>query len=47
MEEKKEKAIPVEWLHKELIELMYERKLSEELLKVFHEIIKKWEERNG
>ena len=39
-------AIPIDWLHKELIEAMYERKLSSEVLSVFHEIIAKWRKEN-
>lgn len=36
-------AIPIKWLHKQLIEQMYERKLPEETMKVFHEIIARYD----
>lgn len=36
-------AIPIDWLHKQLIELMYERKLSSEVMETFHKLIALWE----
>lgn len=41
-----EKAIPIEWLHKELIDLMYDGKAKEDALHVFHRLIGKWEKQN-
>ena len=41
-----EEVISIDWLHKHLIEAMYERKLSSEVLAVFHELIAKWREEN-
>ena len=38
-ENPKDKAIRLDWLHKELVEQMYNRNLSEETMKVFHDII--------
>ena len=40
------KAIPIEWLHKELIDLMYDGKATEDVLHVFHRLIGKWEKQN-
>lgn len=40
------KAIPIDWLHKELIDLMYDGKAKEEALHVFHRLIGKWEKQN-
>jgi hypothetical protein len=37
------KAIPTEWLHKKLIDLLYDGKASEEALHVFHRLIGDWE----
>lgn len=37
------KAIPIEWLHRTLIDLMYDGKAKEETLHVFHRIIGQWE----
>ena len=44
--EKVIKAIPIEWLHKKLIDLMYDGKAKEETLHVFHGIIGDWEKQN-
>lgn len=38
-----EKAIPIEWLHRALIDLLYDGKAQEESLHIFHQIIGKWE----
>lgn len=40
------KAIPVEWLHRKLIDLMYDGKATEEALHVFHRLIGDWEKQN-
>ena len=40
-------AIPISWFYKELIEQMYNRNLSSDVMSVFHEIIAKWEKENG
>ena len=44
--DRRERFIDIDWLHKQLIEAMYERKLSSEVLSVFHEIIAKWRKEN-
>ena len=41
-----EKAIPITWLHKTLIDLMYDGKAKEDALHVFHAIIARWEKEN-
>lgn len=40
------KAIPIEWLHKKLIDLMYDGKAKEDVLHVFHRLIGDWEKEN-
>ena len=40
------KAIPIEWLHRSLIDLMYDGKAKEDVLHVFHRLIGKWEQEN-
>jgi len=42
-----EKAIPVEWLHKSLIDQMYDGVASEDVLQVYYKVIAKWEKENG
>ena len=42
-----EKAIPIPWLHKALIEQMYDRKANEDVLQVYYDIIDKWERENA
>lgn len=42
-----EKAIPVEWLHKSLIDLLYDGKAKEETMRVFYKLIAKWEKENA
>lgn len=37
-------AIPIGWLHKQLVEAMYQRRLSSDTMVVFHNIIAKWKE---
>lgn len=32
----------ISFLHKELVDLMYERKISSDVMSVFHQIIGKW-----
>lgn len=32
----------IDWLNKELYELMYERRVGESEIKIFHELIKRW-----
>ena len=44
--DRRERFIDIDWLHKQLIEAMYERKLSSEILSVFHEILAKWRKEN-
>ena len=41
-----EKAIPIAWLHKELIDLMYDGVAKEDVLHVFHKVIARWEKQN-
>lgn len=41
-----EKAIPIDWLHKTLIDLLYDGKAKEDTLRVYHKIIAKWEKEN-
>lgn len=41
-----EKAIPISWLHKELIDLMYDGVAKEDVLHVFHKVIARWEKQN-
>ena len=41
-----EKAIPISWLHKQLIDLMYDGIAKEDVLHVFHKVIAKWEKEN-
>lgn len=40
----------INFLHKELVELMYDREIqgkqAEEILDLFHQIIHKWEQKN-
>ena len=38
-----EDTISIKWLHKELIEAIYKRKLSGDITTVFYEIIAKWD----
>lgn len=40
------KAIPIEWLHRKLIDMMYDGKAKEETIHVFHGIIGDWEKQN-
>lgn len=40
------KAIPKDWLNKELTEMIYERVTSGEVADVFHELIARWEKQN-
>lgn len=40
------KAIPIEWLHKTLIDLMYDGVAKEDVLHVFHKVIARWEKQN-
>lgn len=42
-----EKAIPIPWLHKALIDQMYDGTLKEDALNVFYKVIAKWEKENG
>lgn len=42
-----EKAIPISWLHKALIEQMYDRKANEDVLQVYYDVIDKWEKQNA
>lgn len=41
------KAIPIEWLHKTLIDLLYDGISGEMVNKVFYKVIAKWEKENG
>lgn len=41
-----EKAIPISWLHKALIDQMYDRKANENVLQVYYNIIDEWEKEN-
>ena len=41
-----EKAIPISWLHKALIEQMYDRKANEDVLQVYYKVIARWEKEN-
>lgn len=41
------KEISIEWLHKELVDLMYNGELSSNIMDIFHKIIAKWERENG
>lgn len=34
----------IDWLNKELIELMYERLIGEKEIEIFRELIKRWRE---
>lgn len=40
------KAIPIDWMLKELSEMIYERVSSGEINKVFYELIGRWEKQN-
>ena len=42
----KDDYISIKWLHKELVELMYKRKLSSEIMAIFNELIAKWRRDN-
>ena len=42
----KDDYISIKWLHKELIELIYKRKLSSEVMAIFNELIAKWRREN-
>lgn len=37
------KAIPIDWLHKELIDLLYDGVSGEGVNKVFYRVLAKWE----
>ena len=37
-------AIPVDWLHKELVDLVFNDEISSDQMKVFHKLIAKWRE---
>ena len=39
-------AIPIDWLHKELIELLYKGELGSEQMTVYHRLIKRWKDEN-
>lgn len=41
-----EKAIPVAWLHKQLIDLMYDGYANEDVMQVYYKVIAKWEKEN-
>lgn len=41
-----EKAIPISWLHKELIDLMYDGYADEDVLQVYYKVIAEWEKEN-
>ena len=41
-----EKAIPTPWLHKVLIDQMYDGMANEDVLKVYYKIIARWEKEN-
>lgn len=41
-----EKAIPISWLHKQLIDLMYDGYANEDVMQVYYEVIAKWEKEN-
>lgn len=34
----------IEYLRKELVDLLYERKMSSDVMNIFHKLIHKWEE---
>ena len=38
------KAIPVEWLHKQLVDMLYNREIHSDYMSAFHRIIARWEE---
>ena len=38
--------ISIKWLHREMIEALYEKKISGEVLDVFRGIIAKWDKKN-
>ena len=40
------RAIPIEWLHRKLIDLLYDGKAKEETIHVFHQLIGTWEKEN-
>ena len=48
MKTKKEKTADdfITWLHKELVELMYENKLSSDHMTTYHKLIAKWRQNN-
>lgn len=41
-----EKAIPISWLHKQLIDLMYDGYANEDVMQVYYKVIAKWEKEN-
>lgn len=41
-----EKAIPIPWLHKALIDQMYDGVASEDVLQVYYKVIARWEKEN-
>lgn len=41
-----EKAIPISWLHKQLIDLMYDGYANEDVIQVYYKVIAKWEKEN-
>lgn len=41
-----EKAIPISWLHKELIDLMYDGYIDAHVMQVYYKIIARWEKEN-
>lgn len=44
----KEKTVEefITWLHKQLIEMMYNKELSSEQMTIYHKLIAKWREEN-
>ena len=36
----------IAWFHKKIVDLVYEKKLSSEVWKLFQEIVKEWEKQN-
>lgn len=42
-----EKYISIEYLHKSLVDALYERKISSEIMQIFHEILGGWKNENN
>ena len=43
---KEKETIPIEWLRKQIVELMYYDEIKAEIVKVFWMLIARWEKEN-